>query len=109
MDSIVADVGHEGRGVAVGSGIKQEDRSNDVNINFNEPPRNSTQPPTVAQNVNELVEKVNRLLLLIEGDPRYDVYGMRPRLRDVEREVKFLRWLVATLVVAEFVLRGLRW
>jgi hypothetical protein len=109
VDSIGAEVGHGGRGVAVGKGIKQDSNSNDVNINFNEPPRNSTQPPTVAQNVNELVEKVNRLLLLIEGDPRYDVYGMRPRLRDVEREVKFLRWLVAALVVAEVILRGLHW
>jgi hypothetical protein len=109
VDSIGGEIGSDGRGVAVGKGIRQDSNSNDVNINFNEPPRNSTQPPTVAQNVNELVEKVNRLLVLIEGDPRYDVYGMRPRLRDVEREVKILRWLVGALVVAEVILRGLHW
>lgn len=93
-DTIGADQGDNTRNAAIGKGIEQTDNSRKNDglqasiINYNESsrePRTGHQTHTQSQVLNELVEKVDRLLDLIQGDPEQDIKGIRPRVREIEQ------------------------
>ncbi len=77
-------------------------------INFDDQPRTSTQPPTLWQTVNTLVEKVDQILDLIQGDADQDIKGIRPRIREIEYRLNVLIFAVVMLAAA-VVAVGLGW
>lgn len=64
------------------------------------PPETKTQV-TLNEEVRRLTAAVDRLVLVIDGDPSRDVKGMRPRLESLERTAEeyriiksAVRWLL---------------
>ena len=67
------------------------------NFSFDEQSRAATAPPpTLYQTVNQLVEKVDQILNLIQGDVTQDIRGIRPRIREIEQR---LSWHTIALIV----------
>ena len=107
-DKLTADTGggaYVGKDIGTGGGNftgrdeKRADSQITNNFNFDDHPRNSIQPPTLYQTVNQLVEKVDQILDLIQGDDKQDIKGIRPRIREIDKREAFLLWGMVILYI----------
>lgn len=91
-DSITGRVGSDGRNVAIGKGIDQDNReygNNRVNIRIDE------RPPVGQRNESDIYGRIEDLELVVYGQERFNVPGL------LRQQVNLHRWIVInTLLLA---------